>query len=41
LSADERALYSLLGREALGLARMGGLDAAAAGRIGTLLGEGS
>lgn len=41
LSADERALYCLLGREALRLARMGGLDAAAAHRIGTLLGEGS
>jgi predicted short-subunit dehydrogenase-like oxidoreductase (DUF2520 family) len=41
LSPDERALYCLLGREALRLARMGGLDAAAAGRIGTLLGEGS
>jgi len=40
LSADERALYCLLGREALRLARMGGMDAAAADRIGTLLGEG-
>jgi predicted short-subunit dehydrogenase-like oxidoreductase (DUF2520 family) len=41
LSADERALYCLLGREALRLARTAGLDAAAADRIGTLLGEGS
>ena len=41
LSADERALYCLLGREALRLARRAGLDAAAADRIGTLLGEGS
>lgn len=41
LSADERALYSLLGREALRLARTAGLDAAAADRIGILLGEGS
>lgn len=40
LSADERALYSLLGREALRLARSAGLDAAAADRIGHLLGEG-
>lgn len=39
LSADERALYCLLGREALRLARTAGLDAAAADRIGTLLGE--
>jgi predicted short-subunit dehydrogenase-like oxidoreductase (DUF2520 family) len=41
LSADERALYCLLGREALRLARTAGLDAAAADRIGILLGEGS
>ena len=41
LSADERALYCLLGREALRLARRAGVDAAAADRIGTLLGEGS
>ncbi|HEX2210949.1 MAG TPA: DUF2520 domain-containing protein [Longimicrobium sp.] len=41
LSADERALYSLLGREALRLARRAGLDAAAAERMGALLGEGS
>jgi len=40
LSADERALYCLLGREALRLARTAGLDAASADRIGTLLGEG-
>lgn len=40
LSADERALYCLLGREALRLARAAGLDAAAADRIGILLGEG-
>lgn len=40
LSADERALYCLLGREALRLARSAGLDAAAADRIGHLLGEG-
>jgi predicted short-subunit dehydrogenase-like oxidoreductase (DUF2520 family) len=41
LSAEERALYSLLGREALRLARQAGLDAAAAERLGALLGEGS
>lgn len=41
LSADERALYSLLGREALRLARRAGLDQAAAERLGALLGEGS
>ena len=41
LSADERALYSLLGREALRLARKAGLDPAAAERLGALLGEGS
>lgn len=41
LSADERALYSLLGREALRLARRAGLDHAAAERLGALLGEGS
>lgn len=41
LSADERALYSLLGREALRLARRAGLNAAAAERLGALLGEGS
>jgi predicted short-subunit dehydrogenase-like oxidoreductase (DUF2520 family) len=41
LSADERALYSLLGREALRLARRAGLDPAAAERMGALLGEGS
>jgi predicted short-subunit dehydrogenase-like oxidoreductase (DUF2520 family) len=41
LSADERALYSLLGREALRLARQAGLDPAAAERLGALLGEGS
>ena len=40
LSADERALFCLLGREALRLARAAGLDAAAADRIGILLGEG-
>jgi predicted short-subunit dehydrogenase-like oxidoreductase (DUF2520 family) len=40
LSADERAVYSVLGREALRLARAGGLDAAAADRLGRLLGEG-
>lgn len=40
LSPDEGALYSLLGREALRLARSAGLDAAAADRIGHLLGEG-
>ncbi|HEX6039740.1 Rossmann-like and DUF2520 domain-containing protein [Longimicrobium sp.] len=40
LSADERALYCLLGREALRLARSAGLDAAAADRIEHLLGEG-
>jgi predicted short-subunit dehydrogenase-like oxidoreductase (DUF2520 family) len=41
LSADERALYSLLGREALRLARRAGLEDAAAERMGALLGEGS
>jgi predicted short-subunit dehydrogenase-like oxidoreductase (DUF2520 family) len=41
LSADERTLYCLLGREALRLARTAGLDAAAADRLGALLGEGS
>ncbi|MBW3571511.1 MAG: DUF2520 domain-containing protein [Gemmatimonadetes bacterium] len=41
LSADERTLYSLLGREALRLARTEGVDAAAAERLGALLGEGS
>jgi predicted short-subunit dehydrogenase-like oxidoreductase (DUF2520 family) len=41
LSADERALYCLLGREALRLARAAGLDAGAAERLGALLGEGS
>jgi predicted short-subunit dehydrogenase-like oxidoreductase (DUF2520 family) len=41
LSADERALYSLLGREALRLARQAGLDDAAAERMRALLGEGS
>lgn len=41
LSADERALYSLLGREALRLARRAGLDDAAAERMRALLGEGS
>jgi predicted short-subunit dehydrogenase-like oxidoreductase (DUF2520 family) len=41
LSGNERALYCLLGREALRLARGAGLDAAAAARMGTLLGEGS
>jgi predicted short-subunit dehydrogenase-like oxidoreductase (DUF2520 family) len=41
LSADERTLYSLLGREALRLARRAGLDDAAAERLGALLGEGS
>lgn len=41
LSAEERALYSLLGREALRLARTAGLDADAAERLGALLGEGS
>lgn len=41
LSADERALYCLLGRGALRLARGAGLDAAAADRMGILLGEGS
>ena len=41
LSADERALYSLLGREALRLARRAGLGAAVAERMGALLGEGS
>jgi predicted short-subunit dehydrogenase-like oxidoreductase (DUF2520 family) len=41
LSADERALYCLLGRQALRLARRAGLDAAAADRIGMVLGEGS
>lgn len=41
LSADERALYCLLGREALRLARTAGLDAADAERMGALLGEGS
>jgi predicted short-subunit dehydrogenase-like oxidoreductase (DUF2520 family) len=40
LSADERAVYSVLGREALRLARAGGLDAAAADRLERLLGEG-
>ena len=40
LSADERALYSLLAREALRLARAAGVDAAAAERMGALLGEG-
>jgi predicted short-subunit dehydrogenase-like oxidoreductase (DUF2520 family) len=40
LSADERALYCLLGREALRLARSAGLEAGAADRIGILLGEG-
>jgi predicted short-subunit dehydrogenase-like oxidoreductase (DUF2520 family) len=40
LSADERALYCLLGREALRLARAAGLDAVAADRLGALLGEG-
>lgn len=40
LSADERALYCLLGREALRLARSAGLEAAAAEGIGILLGEG-
>ena len=40
LSADERALYCLLAREALRLARAAGLDAATADRLGALLGEG-
>lgn len=40
LSADERALYCLLGREALRLARKAGMDAAAADRLADLLGEG-
>ncbi|HEX2078419.1 MAG TPA: Rossmann-like and DUF2520 domain-containing protein [Longimicrobium sp.] len=40
LSADERALYCLLAREALRLARAAGVDAAAAARLGALLGEG-
>lgn len=40
LSADERALYSLLAREALLLARAAGVDPAAAERLGALLGEG-
>lgn len=40
LSADERALYCLLAREALRLARAAGLDPAAAERLGALLGEG-
>lgn len=39
LSAGERALYCLLGREALRLARSAGLDAAAAERLQALLGE--
>ncbi len=38
LSGDERGLYSLLGREALGLARQRGLDPALAERVGELLG---
>ena len=41
LSADERTLYSLLGREALRLAREGGLDDGAAERLAALLGGGS
>jgi predicted short-subunit dehydrogenase-like oxidoreductase (DUF2520 family) len=40
LSAGERGVYSLLGREALRLARAGGLEDAAARRVGRLLGEG-
>ncbi|HET7232763.1 MAG TPA: Rossmann-like and DUF2520 domain-containing protein [Longimicrobium sp.] len=40
LSGAERDLYSLLGREALALARDRGLDAASVGRLETLLGEG-
>lgn len=39
LSADERALYSLLGREALRLAREGGMEGAAADRLAALLEE--
>jgi predicted short-subunit dehydrogenase-like oxidoreductase (DUF2520 family) len=39
LSGGERRLYSVLGREALLLARARGLDAAAAGRIERLLDE--
>lgn len=39
LSGDERALYSLLAREALRLARERGLDADAAARVAALTGE--
>ncbi|HEX2091946.1 MAG TPA: DUF2520 domain-containing protein [Longimicrobiaceae bacterium] len=39
LSADERVLYSVLGREALALARARGLPPEAAARVGELLGE--
>lgn len=39
LSGDERALYSLLAREALRLARARGLDADAAARLAGLTGE--
>jgi predicted short-subunit dehydrogenase-like oxidoreductase (DUF2520 family) len=39
LSGDERRLYSLLAAEALRLARARGLDAAAAARVGELIGE--
>jgi len=38
LSGDDRALYSLLGREALALSRERGLDGDAAERVGKLLG---
>lgn len=39
LSGDDRPLYSLLGREALRLAREAGLDAEASARVGRLFGE--
>lgn len=41
LSADERALYCLLGREALRLAREAGVEEAAAERLSALLGGAS
>lgn len=41
LSGDERALYSLLAREALALARARGLDSASAERVAELIGGGA